>query len=258
METINSLLRSIQGLVSNTAKLECNELLSPDPQYHVDDINNFESYSKGTIKIEENEELLDEKRQLKELEDFATNIATRASILKDGVLSLLQTAAAAQGAPNADAASTIPLLKEKISKLEAEIISTELKLEEMANARNEAAASERRVRRGLYRLASGRMTLEEVLKAVEKEDNGVSFMETLAMIDGMNTKTVASSPHGPTSAVSSSLDGTMSSPAFSATLGGESKDSHTANAEEVAQLKKNLQDIQVIAETRDKMITEVR
>lgn len=257
VETINSLLRSIHGLVSNTAKLECNELPSPDSQYHADDVNNFESYSKGTIKMEEDEELLNEKRQLKELEDFATTIATRASILKDGVLSLLQTTAAAQGAPTANAASTIPILKEKISKLETEIISTELKVEEMANARNEAAASERRVRRGLYRLASGRMTLEEVLKAVEKEDNGVSFMETLAMIDGMNTKNVASSPHGPTSAVSSSLDGTMSSPAFSATLRGDSKDSHTANAEEVAQLKKHLQDIQVIAETRDKMITEL-
>jgi len=127
----------------------------------------------------------------------------------------------------------------------------------MANARNEAAASERRVRRGLYRLASGRMTVEEVLKAVEKEDNGVSFMETLAMIDGMNSKNVASSPHGPTSAVVSSGDGAMSSPAFSATVGGEFKDSHAANAEEVAQLKKRLQDVQVIAETRDKMITEV-
>jgi hypothetical protein len=257
VETVNALLRSIQSLVTNTAKLECNEHPPPDPQYHVDDINNFESYSKGTIKVEDNEELLDEKLQLKEMESFAADIASRAAILRDGVLGLLQTAAAAQGALNIDAASSVPILKEKISKLEAEIILTESKLEEMANARNEAAASERRVRRGLYRLASGRMTVEEVLKAVEKEDNGVSFMETLAMIDGMNTKNVASSPHGPTSAVISSLDGAMSSPSFSATVGGESKDSLAANAEEVAQLKKSLQDVQVIAETRDKMITEV-
>ncbi|KAL7437504.1 hypothetical protein ACHAXH_003212 [Discostella pseudostelligera] len=257
VETVNALLRSIQSLVTNTAKLECNEHPPPDPQYHVDDINNFESYSKGTIKVEDDDELLDEKLQLKEMESFAADIASRAAILRDGVLGLLQTAAAAQGALNIDAASSVPILKEKISKLEAEIILTESKLEEMANARNEAAASERRVRRGLYRLASGRMTVEEVLKAVEKEDNGVSFMETLAMIDGMNTKHVASSPHGPTSAVISSVDGAMSSPAFSATVGGESKDSLASNAEEVAQLKKSLQDVQVIAETRDKMITEL-
>lgn len=255
METINFLLRSIHSLVSNTAKLDCNAPPPADPQYHVDDVNNFENYSNGTVKVEEDEELLDEKRELKDLEDFATDIATRASLLKDGVLSLLQIASAAQGAPIIDAASSLPVLKEKITKLEAEIMSTESKLEEMASARNEAAASERRIRRGLYRLASGRMTLEEVLKTVEKEDNGVSFMETLSMIDGMNAKNVASSPHGPTSAMVSSLDGAMSSPAFSATVGVDSKD---ANAEEIAQLKKKLQDVQVIAETRDKMITEVR
>ena len=259
VETVNSLLRAIHSLVFNLANLESNEDPPPDPRYHVDDINNFESYSKGTVKVEEDDELLDEKRQLKEMEDFATDIAARASILRDGVLRLLQTATSAQGASHIDAAApSVSLLKEKISKLEVEIMSTESKLEEMAKARNEAAASERRVRRGLYRLASGRMTVEEVLKAVEKEDNGVSFMETLAMMDGINAKHVALSPHGHTSAVVSSSDGgAMSSPTFSATVGGESKDSPAANVEEVAQLKKNLQDVQVIAETRDKMITEV-
>jgi hypothetical protein len=257
VETIDFLLRSIHSLVSNTSKLESNAEPPPDPRYHVDDLHNFESYSEGTVKVEEDDDLLDEKHQLKEMEEFATDIATRAALLRDGIFGLLRTTAAAQGASNGDAASPIPLLKEKISKLESEILSTESKLEEMANARNEAAASERRVRRGLYRLATGRMTVEEVLKAVEKEDNGVSFSETLAMIDGMNNKNLASTPNGPTSAVISSLDGTMSSPAFSTAMGAESKDSHVANAEEIVQLKKSLQDIQVIAETRDTMIKEV-
>jgi E3 ubiquitin-protein ligase BRE1 len=98
------------------------------------------------------------------------------------------------------------------------------------------------------------MSVEEVLKAVEKEDNGVSFMETLAMIDGMNSKNVISSP-GATSGVVSSSDGALSSPAFSAAVAGGSKDS--SNGEEVAHLKKSLQDVQVIAETRDKKITEL-
>lgn len=243
VETVHSLLLSIQSLVSNPEKIKSEVPPPQDPQYHVNDLNNFESYSKGTIKMEEGEDLVDEKRRLKEMEEFATDIAGRAAILRDGVLGLLRTAAPGGSNINADPPSA-PMLKEQIARLESELKSSESRLEEMANARNEAAASERRVRRGLYRLASNRMTIEEVLQAVEKEDNGVSFMETLAMIDGMHD--------GPTSAVVSSADGHHpSSPSFSAAP------APGANSEEVAQLKKNLQDVQVIAETRDKKIAEV-
>lgn len=243
--------------MSNTEKLNnSKDSDRSDPQYHADDLNNFEGYSKGTIKMEEDDDLLNEKRRLKEMDEFAADIASRAVILRDGVLGLLR--AAAQGTPNVNASSfSVPSLKEQIATLESDLKVSESKLEEMANARNEAAASERRVRRGLYRLASGRMTMEDVLKAVEKEDNGVSFMETLAMIDGMSSNKAAtsSSPDGATSTAVVSSDA-MSSPAHSAAVGG-SKESPAANGEEVAQLKKNLQDVQVIAETRDKKIAEV-
>ena len=255
VETVLSLLHSIQSLVSNTEKIQSTEHPPQDRQYHVDEMNNFESYSKGTIKMEEDEDLLDERRHLQEMEVFTANIAARAAILRDGVLGLLRTASVSQGAPHADAAHSVPLLKEHIALLESELESSESRLEEMAHARNEAAASERRVRRGLYRLASGRITMDEVLKAVEKEDNGVSFVETLAIIDGLNNRNGLLSPDG--HAMVSSSDVAMSSPAYSTAVAGGSKDSPAANAEEVAQLKKSLQDIQVIADTRDKMIADV-
>ena len=258
VETVNSLLHSIHCLVSNTEKLNnSKDSDRSDPQYHVDDLNNFEGYSKGTIKMEEDDDLLNEKRRLKEMDEFATDIASRAVILRDGVLGLLR--AAARGTPNTNASPfSVPSLKEQIATLESDLKVSESKLEEMASARNEAAASERRVRRGLYRLASGRLSMEDVLKAVEKEDNGVSFMETLAMIDGMssnNKAATSSSPDGATSTAVVSSDA-MTSPAHSAAVGG-SKESPAANGEEVAQLKKNLQDVKVIAETRDKKIAEV-
>ena len=243
--------------MSNTEKLT-NSKDQPelhDPQYHVDDLNNFENYSKGTIKMEDDADLIDEKGRLKEMDDFASDIASRAVILRDGVLGLLRTAAQGKPPNAADASFSVPSLKEQIASLESDLKSTESKLEEMANARNEAMASERRVRRGLYRLASGRMTVEDVLTAVEKEDNGVSFMETLAMIDGMNSKNTSSPDGAPSTAVVSS-DGVMSSPAHSTAVGASGSNS-AANGEEVAQLKKSLQDIQVIAETRDKKIAEV-
>ena len=80
-------------------------------------------------------------------------------------------------------------------------------------------------------------------------------METLAMIDGMNSKNTSSPDGAPSTAVVSS-DGVMSSPAHSTAVGASGSNS-AANGEEVAQLKKSLQDVQVIAETRDKKIAEV-
>lgn len=257
VETVHSLLHSIHCLVSNPEKIKSEKTLPQNSQHHENDLNDFECYAKGSVKMEETTDLVDEKNRLKEMEDFASDISSRAAILRDGVLGLLR-AAAAQGASNISAdTSSAPLLKEQIASLESELKSTESRVEEMAEARNEAAASERRVRRGLYRLASGRLTVEEVLRAVEKEDNGVSFMETLAMIDGMNNKNVLSAPDGTATALMSSSDAAMSSPAFSAAVAGGLKDSPAATGEEVTQLKKSLQDIQVIAETRDKQITEL-
>mmetsp|Transcript_6260 Transcript_6260/g.10867 ORF Transcript_6260/g.10867 Transcript_6260/m.10867 type:complete len:1006 (+) Transcript_6260:325-3342(+) len=257
VETVHSLLHSIQSLVSNTEKIKSKEPLPQDSQHHVDEMNNFESYSKGTIKTEEDEDIMDEKRRLKDMEEFATDIASRAAILRDGVFGLLRTVTARGGSDVSFDSLSVPSLKEQIARLESELKSTEYKLEEMANTRNEVAASERRVRRGLHRLSIGRLTVEEVLKAVEKEDNGVSFNETLAMIDGMNNKKIMSSPDATTSAVVSSSDGAMSSPAFSAAVTGGSKDSPALNGEDVIHLKKSLQDAEVISETRDKKITEL-
>lgn len=251
-ETVNSLLRSLQSLVSNPEKIKSKKSSPLDPQHHVNDMNNFENYSKGTIKVEENDDLIDENRRLKDMEDFASNIAGRAALLRDGVLGLLR--AMSHVPSKADGNDSIPLLKEQIAMLESELESSESKLNEMAYARNEAVASERRVRRGLYRLSNGRMTLEEVLKAVEKEDNGASFNETLDKIDGMSNKNVISSPDGATSGIISTSD--VSSPAFSAAVPG-GKDSLPANAEDLARLKKSLQDLQAIADARDKKIAEV-
>lgn len=66
-------------------------------------------------------------------------------------------------------------LKQEIIRLEAEITVMDEKLEEISKARNEAVASERRVRRGLYRLASGRMTLEDVLKVCSSCSGGFNL-----------------------------------------------------------------------------------
>jgi hypothetical protein len=56
-------------------------------------------------------------------------------------------------------------LHTQLSALQNAFVELENQLEEMAHARDEANESERRVRRALYRLASGRLKLGEVLEA---------------------------------------------------------------------------------------------
>jgi len=244
VETIHTLLLAIKNLVTNSGPISTDKksALPNDKKYHVDDMNLFDNYSKGTFKEEESQDLIDEKLRLDEMEGFATDISIRAASLKRSVLGLLRKAVEGKNDVSPANIASISELKEQIATLEAELAATDSRLEEMAQARNEATASERRVRRGLYRLASGRMTMEDVLKAVEKEDNGVSFMETLAALDGASENKASSSP---TATV-------LSSPATTA-----SKETSAASSEEVAQLKKHVQDVQVVAETREKKIAEL-
>ncbi|MGA0861039.1 MAG: hypothetical protein ACO3R2_15855 [bacterium] len=147
-------MSALKDLISGTS-------LPLDPptetkSHHVDSLNNFESYSKGTIKEPENEELIDQKLHLKETNEFASAIASRAKRLHSAILQ-----ATSSSSPGT---KTTAELKQEVIRLEAELKEMDGKLEEIAKARNEAVASERRVRRGLYRLASGRMSLEDVLK----------------------------------------------------------------------------------------------
>jgi len=233
VETAPSLLSALKDLVSHTP-LPPADIPTESKSHHVDTLTNFETYYKGTIEAPEDEELTTEKIRWKETNEFASAISSRAKRLHSAIL---QSSAVSSDTNTSD-------LKQEIIRLESELKGMDDKLEEIAKARNEAVASERRVRRGLYRLAGGRMSLEDVLKAVEKEDNGVSFMETIAMIDGMNNK----SPDGATTSDA------LSSPSSGVTT----KDSpNTANAEEVNNLKKCLQDAQAVSESREKQIAEL-
>ena len=203
------------------------------------------------LEPDENAELLSEKSLLDDMEGFVGDLAARTRSLKDGILNLLRNSAKGEssngGASESASSAEIAELKARVSSLQSRLTSTTSQLEEMANSRNEAGASERRVRRALYRLASGRMTLEEVMAAVEKDDGGVSFSETLADIDA-----VASKPPSPGGVHAKAV--TAENTPENGCDAGES----SVNPEEIAQLKKSLQDVQAVAESRDEKISEVR
>ena len=94
VETIHSLLLAIKNLVTNSGPMSTDKksALPNDKNHHVDDMNLFDNYSKGTFKEEESQDLIDEKLRLDEMEGFATDISMRAASLKSSVLGLLRKA----------------------------------------------------------------------------------------------------------------------------------------------------------------------
>mmetsp|Transcript_15014 Transcript_15014/g.22917 ORF Transcript_15014/g.22917 Transcript_15014/m.22917 type:complete len:900 (+) Transcript_15014:169-2868(+) len=107
--------------------------------------------------------------QLYDVERIATLISKRATALQRWIWGLLKKVT------SEDESGKKPLLKlakleAKISTLKSQCREYSEKIEELSKCRDDAISSERRVRRGLYRLNAGRMKLEEVMKAIDSED----------------------------------------------------------------------------------------
>ena len=192
VETAPSLLSAIKDLTFNTPLLT--DQNTEPKHHHVDSLNNFESYSKGTIHEAEDEDLTNEKLHWKETNEFASAIASRAKRLHAAIL---------RAATSPLSQSNSAELTQKVIRLETDLKGMDDKLEEIAKARNEAVASERRVRRGLYRLASGRMTLEDVLKVCifiivvfSCSDSTFTFLIVVFLCEGRRKRGQRSLIHG--------------------------------------------------------------
>ena len=99
----------------------------------------------------------------------AASVASRADALRNALVPLLRHALSSASATVEKLAAVDPLLdpsslRRDIAALQNQMGEKESKLAELTFAREEAAKGERRVRRGLYRLASGRMKLSDVIK----------------------------------------------------------------------------------------------
>lgn len=107
--------------------------------------------------------------ELHDIERVATLVSKRATALQRWIWGLLKKVT------SEDESGKNPLLKlakveAKISTLKSQCREYEEKIEELSKCRDDAISSEKRVRRGLYRLSAGRMKLDEVMKAIESED----------------------------------------------------------------------------------------
>jgi chromosome segregation ATPase len=158
-------------------------------------------------------------------------IAKRAKVLQEGIWKVLS------GGKNsgevAPAVLSAAELQGQISALQSQIRDYEVQIAELTKSREEALDSDRKVRRGLYRLAAGRMKLQEVLKAVEDSDkDGMAALMALEE---------AQDPAAPAAAEATSENG----------------DQAVDNAQ-VERLKKQLQDLEEVASSREQQIEKVR
>jgi hypothetical protein len=193
----------------------------------------------------------DERDDLDALSRSSASLASRAEAFRSALVPLLGSALAgrdlaAMEAPGAGDPLLEPAgLRREIETLRGSIREAESRVAELVRARDEGARAERRVRRGLYRLASGRDKIGEVMKAVNMEDGSVLFEKY--------AKEVAEEM-----AASATATAAIQVPAASSsTQVPAGKDSGPVDSAEVGKLRKRMQDLEEIADSREKRIAGV-
>jgi E3 ubiquitin-protein ligase BRE1 len=171
------------------------------------------------------------RNELRDMKRTASAISERAATLQLWIWTLLQRV----NSPETHGAVIhAASLEGQVAALKGQCRVLEARIAELATTRDEAINSDRRVRRGLYRLASGRMKLEEVLKAVEDDDNdGSAAIMAMQVAEKVSSNEIAA-----------------------ATAAGDGE-GEVVDGAHVMQLKKQLQDLEEIASSRESQIEQV-
>jgi E3 ubiquitin-protein ligase BRE1 len=181
-------------------------------------------------------------QQLDDLLRITDNVAKRATTLQRWIWSLLQRLEGTDA--SLAAAEAGQLNQEQVARFKAKNKTLKAQLKELARSRDEMTASDKRVRRGLYRLAAGRVQLKEVLKAIvisdEDKEAAAAWLEVT-----------------PTPVVAIASSGTSATPASAVKSEGDEKEG-LVNSAKVAQMKKQISDVEQLASARDEQIKKVR
>ena len=270
VEWIDALMNSLTR-IGTKSKIKGNDEKSNDGVSNDDEkmdvvsesVNNNEEDGKKTA------EELEDQKNVEDTSKLSNNMAERVSLLQSWIWSLLQNLEKSNNPPlngesspstsnsnsNGTSWSTPSTmeLQNQVSKAEAENVTLQDQLKEMARSRDEMVESDRRVRRGLYRLAAGRMNLKEVLKAVANEDEDKDKESAANWMEG--------NPRLPQVASSSSISSSLLSP--NSKMGGaeniklENDGKTMISSHEVEQLKKQVSDLITLASSRDEQIKKV-
>jgi hypothetical protein len=240
VELIGALLDSLATLGTMTPNKNRRRIKGDDDEEDVSSAEDADSQGGAdSMDVE-----IAEKQHLDDLLRITDNIAKRAATLQRWIWSLLQRV---QGSPNAPALDLSDISQQQVIALKAKNKSLKAKLKEIARSRDEMCLSEKRVRRGLYRLAAGRVQLKEVLKAIassdEDKDAAAAWMEAPSQISPVTT-------------ASANASMAMSADAVKSESGTD--DGAAKGASQNAQVHKQIADLEQVASAREEQIKQVR
>lgn len=187
-------------------------------------------------------------QQLDDLLQITNKISTRARTLQGWIWTLLQRLENGT-TERVGVAEQVHAAQQQVARLKAKNMTMKAKMKELARSRDESQESDKRVRRGLYRLAAGRVQLNEVLKAIVAADED---KETVSDWLAPSSQDVLVPPGGSSSAL---LDNSSSLPLEKedeANLDG--KESAPITSAELLQLQKKVVELEQVAKTRDERI----
>jgi len=169
-------------------------------------------------------------------------ITSRANTLQGWILALLQRMESGPTPETSGLSDQVHAAQQQVAHLKAKNKTLNAQIQELARSRDELHESDRRVRRGLYRLASNRVQLKEVLKAIVSSDEDKdAAAEWMQFGGGQTISTPVATPASATP--NSEAAGVKQSP---------------VSSEEVARLQKKILDLEQVASSRDDQIKTVR
>lgn len=194
-----------------------------------------------------------EKQQLDDLSNISWNILQRANTLEEWIRSMLQKLTNSSGAdasqqPTLSTSDQMALNKE-IGILRGQCREYKIQIAELAKARDDTAKSERKVRRGIYRLSTGRVKIDQVLKDMEKSDED-GTLAAEAKMEALAESQASSAALQPPPVANASQD--------TQTPGIKQEPGAAVDSQEVQRIRKQIEEMEQQLSTRDKSIEEVR
>ena len=240
VEMVGALFNSLAALGTNGVTRIKSDDAMDNGDSDEDDLQLPEPLSAGEEDDDHDEQVHQE--SLSTLRRITDNITRRANTLQGWILTLLQRIENGGTTGISGLSDQVHAAQQQVARLHAKNKTLNAQIQELARSRDELHESDRRVRRGLYRLASNRVQLKEVLKAIvssdEDKDTATEWMEF------GGAQAMAAPVATPASATVNSEASAVKQPPVS--------------SEEVARLQKQILDLEQVASSRDDQIKMVR
>lgn len=199
-----------------------------------------------------------EKQQLNDLSTISNNILQRANTLEGWIRSLLQRATAENGGGSSISSGNQDMAKagatdqrvlvRDLGILRGQCQEYKMQIAELSKARSDTAKSERKVRRSIYRLSTGRVKIEQVMKDMEKsdEDGGLATEAKMEALSQDNAGNSSSSQMNANTTSQESHDEEVK------------QEAGVVNSQELLAMRKQMEDLEKQISNRDNSIQELQ